>query len=1084
MKTFLSIPAAVLLFTACAAENLLKADFSKLDQAGKNAGFQTFRAQVETEKGKKFFSLDLSKNQFVTLPVKITAPGIYTFSGICSGDADSVYAKLTVNGKVVTRSIRQKYMKKTSAGDLRFSLELLGVPAGDGILFISPRGQSGKLSLKEIKLEQKKNQPPVKIIEKIHAVPQIIDSDSERIEKSAAMDITGGWEIRNPEDKRLQLLPADKVTPGVLEVIFDTHTGKLEKRHFPYNFRTGRLTCRLDRSIDLPPEVWTKYNQISVMVKPLCSHDRSHLWFDVLGAVGHQSAVNMKGNQWNKISICWNNLSPERARKLTGISFGFGGFGTPIGEERYTRFLFKDFKLEKVVVGTETTWNVSPEKIVVPQTGFSPGENKQALFSASHKADDFALVSNGRKVFSGKLVTEKFLTGTFKIARFTEFTRPGTYRIISGNLRSVPFKIGYDHLKEAAAKSRYFMNCMRLGCTTPLFPKHAQLADDARRSDTGEQVDVSGGWCDAADLCGFHAMAATSITRPLARSLYRFNIPEMQSETYWGGKLLNKLFEPGTGLPYTVMNHFGIYRSVNNINRKNPDPKTLFIIKNNGEWTMNKYYTDGKPGTGDERGIHFAKTDGAVSPHDRQDFHYGITAASNWLHLASRKDKMFDKAVSFSRRHFERLEKSNDKQLKADGIIPYDRKFSRAQLLRLENHLALFIATGKEVHRKAAARLVTALLEKQERFWYKTQNGQLTGWFNSYRPRSTAYEGAGSYADVLSLYAENCALKEEYLKIHAALRIYADGYAANPEFRTRPYNMIYPVMYLRPIKHWGAKKIAVRGKHHLYGNFRRIFLSGATGTLALDLLCAGNFLRDLQCQYAASETLRFNLGENQSARSLMTEVGVNFNRQLMSTNLGWIPGMMGHPDITDGVAQLPYNRNCGRYEVYTQAQGVYTAALTVLSSNALLSFKGAKNVELKDCVTGKIHKSTNGRISVPGGTVYQVKAAGFPAFALPVISGEKREITLKADLVFIEQIAAEKGNVKIVLLNPSKKAVTVRLNVFADNANVADIPAITLAANGKKIITLPVAPVNKELAAAAVFYVDNDFRNARSVLVK
>ena len=72
MKTYFSILTAGLLLTVCASGNLLKVDFSKLDAAGKNAGFQTFRAQLETEKEKKFFTLDLSKNQFVILPVKIT----------------------------------------------------------------------------------------------------------------------------------------------------------------------------------------------------------------------------------------------------------------------------------------------------------------------------------------------------------------------------------------------------------------------------------------------------------------------------------------------------------------------------------------------------------------------------------------------------------------------------------------------------------------------------------------------------------------------------------------------------------------------------------------------------------------------------------------------------------------------------------------------------------------------------------------------------------------------------------------------------------------------------------------------------
>ena len=338
MKQLVPLFVLLAVLTCPAAENLLKVDFSRLDAKGKNAGFRVFRAQTQEMDGKKNFILDKKKNHFVTLPVSVDKPGIYTLNGVCQGDVDSVYAKLTVGSKFVGQSSRLRYMKKTPSGDLQFALRLTGVPAGEGVLFMSPRGDAGKLIVKELCLTREEPQA-LKLAVRHHPMPEIIDSGSERIEKSAALDIAANWKIRNPEDKRLRL--AEKAEPGTLDVVFDTHTGKLETKHFPYVFRTGRLTCRLDRLIDLPQEVWAEFNQISVMVKPLCAHNRSHLWFDVLGVPGLQAAVNMKGNVWSKISISWNSLTPEKARKIIGISFGFGGFGTPAGEERYTRFLFQ-----------------------------------------------------------------------------------------------------------------------------------------------------------------------------------------------------------------------------------------------------------------------------------------------------------------------------------------------------------------------------------------------------------------------------------------------------------------------------------------------------------------------------------------------------------------------------------------------------------------------------------------------------------------------------------------------------------------------------------------------------------------------
>ena len=156
MKKFAAVFAGLVILSAVGAENLLKTDFKQLDASGKNAGFQIFRAEIKENSGSKSVVLDIAKKHFVTIPVVIESAGSYTFSGRCSGDADSIYAKLSVNGKIITASCRQKYMKKSGSGDMIFDLNLSGVPAGNGYLFISARGSSGTIELKNVELTFKK----------------------------------------------------------------------------------------------------------------------------------------------------------------------------------------------------------------------------------------------------------------------------------------------------------------------------------------------------------------------------------------------------------------------------------------------------------------------------------------------------------------------------------------------------------------------------------------------------------------------------------------------------------------------------------------------------------------------------------------------------------------------------------------------------------------------------------------------------------------------------------------------------------------------------------------------------------------
>lgn len=82
---------------------------------------------------------------------------------------------------------------------------------------------------------------------------------------------------------------------------------------------------------------------------------------------------------------------------------------------------------------------------------------------------------------------------------FSDVERVGMYQVTIGGERSVPFFIRPDLWRRTLPKAFSFYPQQRCGIAVPNVHPVCHL-DDARRRDTGQHVDVTGGWHDAGDL--------------------------------------------------------------------------------------------------------------------------------------------------------------------------------------------------------------------------------------------------------------------------------------------------------------------------------------------------------------------------------------------------------------------------------------------------------------------------------------------------------------------------------------------------------------------------------------------------------
>lgn len=231
--------------------------------------------------------------------------------------------------------------------------------------------------------------------------------------------------------------------------------------------------------------------------------------------------------------------------------------------------------------------------IALNHLGFRPQAKKLVLFRYAREGapEEFLIRDIGgaefRQVRPLKRVRSDIIDSM--VGDFSDIEREGMYQVTIAGEHSVPFFIRPDVWRRTLPKAAGYHRAQRCGVEVPGVHPACHL-DDARRRDTGEYVDTTGGWHDAGDLrkwMGATLMNGIGLLR-MARHLGErwdpagSGLAPIHEEVRWGNRYFLKM-QDADGL---VFNDVG-----GGVNGDNSD----------------NHWTDNRRGTPDDRYLNPAK---------------------------------------------------------------------------------------------------------------------------------------------------------------------------------------------------------------------------------------------------------------------------------------------------------------------------------------------------------------------------------------------------------------------------------------------------------------------------------------------
>lgn len=168
--------------------------------------------------------------------------------------------------------------------------------------------------------------------------------------------------------------------------------------------------------------------------------------------------------------------------------------------------------------------SVLAAEVHVDQVGYLTDHTKQAMVSEAD-SDSFRLLDakTGTVVYEGKLSAAKYdpmSEENISVADFTDFKKPGLYRLAAGDRESYDFAIGDNVYAVPMVQTWRSYTLSRSG--TPMQDsltglaireghaqdKQAEVYFTDQLNNKGDKVDVSGGWYDAGDYGKYTTTAA------------------------------------------------------------------------------------------------------------------------------------------------------------------------------------------------------------------------------------------------------------------------------------------------------------------------------------------------------------------------------------------------------------------------------------------------------------------------------------------------------------------------------------------------------------------------------------------------
>lgn len=270
----------------------------------------------------------------------------------------------------------------------------------------------------------------------------------------------------------------------------------------------GLATMHLRR--DFPGEDWTRYNRISLWVRPELSGFPMLPLEIVLhndGAVKvpdvyHREGVHyvtLQDRKWQH--VVWE-ITPLARDKVTSLEINYWVNKRLPDPSDSVAFEVAGLDLQRVNPDHYEGWNVAPGLISFSHTGYQTGASKTAIAS-DLTAQGFQLIrlddnAQGEVVLSKPVRERQTRLGRFQEMDFSEVRQPGSYVIQASGVRTRPFRIGDDVWSGTIREALNFFFGERCGFAVP--GSHDVCHRDWQATHGDRKIIMNGGWHDAGDL--------------------------------------------------------------------------------------------------------------------------------------------------------------------------------------------------------------------------------------------------------------------------------------------------------------------------------------------------------------------------------------------------------------------------------------------------------------------------------------------------------------------------------------------------------------------------------------------------------
>ena len=327
------------------------------------------------------------------------------------------------------------------------------------------------------------------------------------------------WQTEEPDRVSVSVDDAQTHhTPGALRVQWPKDLGDIAGTGVPKVEQVPSCWVKLPEDLDV-----SEYTRLSFWAKIAGTrHGHLHvvlsneplIWGPTVKC--HINNTPLDLGDWRRYLVTLGHIEAEERKQYRWLGLASVNVGHQPDEAEAMDVWLDDFVLTAQPLRKTKGWDADPTVVICNQAGFRRLHEKLAIVHAECTEREFTITAatDSEPVYTGNLSTVRSAVGSYKVARFTQFTQPGRYRVRVGDLKSQPFTIGDDAYEPCIELLSDWVASMRCGCETALHaPCHTDDGTIVNYEGEGEQrkeisrshLDVAGGWHDAGDVRTYYS---------------------------------------------------------------------------------------------------------------------------------------------------------------------------------------------------------------------------------------------------------------------------------------------------------------------------------------------------------------------------------------------------------------------------------------------------------------------------------------------------------------------------------------------------------------------------------------------------